>query len=59
LDPNDYRNYIKPFLDEEVSKGKHKVKYTIHIHRAMFNPELYELYKKYELAVHKKERPED
>ena len=33
-----------------------KIKYTIHIHRAMFTEELFEVYKRYELAVHKKER---
>jgi len=31
----------------------------MHLHRAMFTDELYQLYKKYELAVHKKERPPD
>lgn len=31
-------------------------KYTIHLHRAMYTDELFDLYKRYELAVHKKER---
>ena len=41
----------------EVELGHvEKVKYTIQIHRAMFTDEFFALYKRYELAVHKKER---
>ena len=40
---------------EFVPAPKHK--YTIHLHRAVFTEELYALYKRYELHVHKKERP--
>lgn len=35
-----------------------KVKYTIHITRAVFSEETFELYKKYEKAVHDKDREE-
>lgn len=60
-DPNDWRNYIVPFEDYlekdiHVSKEPPKHKYTIHLHRAMFTEEIFEVYKRYELAVHKKER---
>ena len=37
-----------------VAEPKHK--YTIHLHRAMFTDELFDIYKRYELAVHEKER---
>lgn len=33
--------------------------YTIELHKAMFTEELYELYDKYEKAIHKKERDRD
>ena len=33
--------------------------YTIEFHRALYTEELYDLYSKYELAVHKKERSRD
>ena len=33
-----------------------KHNYTIEIHKAMFTEELYDLYKRYEIAVHKKDR---
>lgn len=36
-----------------------KHKYEITIHRALFTEELFELYNKYEIAVHKKERDRD
>jgi arginyl-tRNA--protein-N-Asp/Glu arginylyltransferase len=36
-----------------------KIKYTIEIHKAIFTEEFFEVYKKYELAVHKKERTPD
>ena len=39
-----------------ASKGAPAHNYTIHLHRAMFTDELFDLYKRYELAVHKKER---
>jgi arginyl-tRNA--protein-N-Asp/Glu arginylyltransferase len=38
-------------------KPKHV--YTIELHRAMFTEELYELYIRYEKAVHKKDRERD
>ena len=52
-DPNIYMNYIEPLLPEvEKIKGGNKVKYTIHFHRPVFNEELFELYKKYHLAIY-------
>ena len=52
--PNDYLNYIEPILPEE--KEPSKIRYTLHLHRAMYTDEFFDLYKRYELAVHKKER---
>ena len=46
--PNDYINYITPFIPEEYPV-KQKIKYTIEIHRAVFTEEVFELYQKYEL----------
>ena len=40
-----------------MSEPKHL--YTIELHRAVFTEELYSVYRKYELAVHKKERDRD
>lgn len=60
LEQNDWRNYVVQFPDyqdkEQSSSQPPKHKYTIHLHRAMFTEELFEMYKRYELAVHKKER---
>jgi arginyl-tRNA--protein-N-Asp/Glu arginylyltransferase len=53
-DPNNFSHYIEPILPEET--GPQKIKYTIHIHRAMYTDEFFDLYKRYELAVHGKER---
>ena len=58
LAPNDYKNYIKPFLKEEIGCND-KIKYTIELHKAIFTEEFFEVYKKYELAVHNKERIPD
>ena len=60
-DPNYYTNYGVPYEDYQDAffksfKGKPKHKYTMEIHRAMYNDEMFELYKRYELAVHNKER---
>ena len=62
-DPNYYKNYIEPFPDyqdsnlaSQLASEPPKHKYTIHLHRAVFTDEVFELYKRYELAVHKKER---
>ena len=58
-DPNDYRNYLDQFADyQEKDKFADPPvhKYTISIHRAVFNEEFFEVYKKFELAVHKKEQ---
>lgn len=40
-----------------ISKPKHL--YQIEIHKALYTEELYELYRRYELAVHKKERDKE
>lgn len=59
-DPNFYKHYVDQFdygdtNREFVPVPKHK--YTIHLHRAVFTEELYQLYKRYEMHVHKKDRP--
>ena len=60
-DPNFYKHYVDQFEEygdvnrDFVPVPQHK--YTIHLHRAMFTEELYEVYKKYEKHVHKKDRP--
>ena len=58
-EPNYFRNYLDMFDGYEVPndvdpQGAHK--YTISFHRAMFTEEFFEVYKKYEMHVHKKER---
>ena len=57
---NFYMNYIDPFLPEEVPTKPQKINYTISIHRAMFTDEIYDLYSRYEKAVHDREtKPDD
>ena len=46
----------KDYQDVLKSNEPPRHKYTIHLHRAMYTDELYELYKRYEMHVHKKER---
>ena len=62
-DPNHYMHYIQPMLPEcEVPNPEEpqKIKYTIHIHRAMYTEEIFDLYKRYEIQVHGREtKPED
>ena len=48
-------NYILPFLPEIEKPKNQKVKYTIEIHRALYTEELFELYQKYEKAVHNRD----
>ena len=61
-EPNDWRNYVEQFPDYQPRQPSSQAniapvhKYTIHIHRAMFTEELFDLYKRYEKAVHKKVR---
>ena len=58
-EPNDWRNYGVQFPDyQDVLKSSEppRHKYTIHLHRAMYTDELFELYQRYEMHVHKKER---
>lgn len=53
-DPNDYRHYIKP-LDYSIEEsGQPKHRYTIHIQKAVFSDEVFNLYLRYEAAVHGK-----
>lgn len=54
--PNDYKNYIDAFYPDIETSKPNKVKYTLHIQRAVFTDEAFELYKRYELAVHHKDR---
>jgi hypothetical protein len=42
--------------DVETPKTPNKVKYTLHFTKTVYTEELCELYKRYELAVHKKEK---
>lgn len=58
-DPNYYKHYVDQFdygdnNKDRISVPKHK--YTIHLHRAVFTDEFFELYKRYEKHVHKKDR---
>lgn len=59
-DKNFYKHYVKQFdygdtkVTEENKKPVHK--YTIEIHRAVYTDEFWDVYHKYELAIHKKER---
>ena len=55
---NDWRNYVIEFTEYQVPRLKSppKHRYTIHLHRAVYTEELFEVYKRYELAVHGKER---
>jgi arginyl-tRNA--protein-N-Asp/Glu arginylyltransferase len=53
-DPNHFSHYIVPDLPEELAPQK--IKYTIHLHRAMYTEEFFEIYKRYEMHVHGKER---
>ena len=60
-DPNCYRNYgisFEDYQDEGIKnfKGKPAHKYTIEIHRAMYGEEMFQLYLRYEKAVHKRDR---
>ena len=53
---NDYTSYFEPLLPEvEIPQAEPLIKYTVHIHKAMFTDELFELYKKYEKAVHNRD----
>lgn len=60
-DPKFYVHYIKPLLPEvEIPQARQKIKYEVSIHRAVFTDEIFDIYKRYELAVHKREvKPED
>lgn len=49
-----FDDYLKEFSNYKGSQPKHK--YTISLHRAVFTEELFDLYKRYEKAVHGKDR---
>jgi arginyl-tRNA--protein-N-Asp/Glu arginylyltransferase len=54
----DWKDYLEAHVEyKPVSEPKHC--YEISLHRALYTDELYEVYKKYEMAVHKKERDKD
>jgi arginyl-tRNA--protein-N-Asp/Glu arginylyltransferase len=57
-DPNNFRNYLDQYDGYEVvgadPQGAHK--YTISLHKAIYTQEFFEVYKRYEQKVHKKER---
>jgi hypothetical protein len=58
-DPNYYKHYVDQFDcygDNEVPTQEPKHKYTIDISRAVFTEELFDLYKRYEKHVHKRDR---
>jgi hypothetical protein len=48
-------NYIEPFLAEEKPSGFQIVRYSIELHKGIFTDELFELYQKYEKAVHERD----
>ena len=53
---NCYTKYIEPFLPEvELPRTQPKIRYTIHLHRAVYTDEIFSLYQKYEKAVHKRD----
>jgi len=56
-----YSPYFKEFADYgKEYKGKQPIhKYTVEIHRAMYTEEVFDVYYRYELAIHKKERTPD
>jgi arginyl-tRNA--protein-N-Asp/Glu arginylyltransferase len=51
-------NYIEPLIPEET-QGPHIHKYTIHITNAVWSKEAADLYLKYEMVVHRKNRDSD
>jgi len=54
---NYFKNYVKEFKDHGLAAGEKPAHvYTIEIHKAMFNEEMYQVYHKYEMAIHKKDR---
>ena len=58
--PNYYANYIIPVIkDYDIPNHKPAHVYSLEFHRPLINDEIFEVYKKYELAVHKKEREKD
>lgn len=53
-----FQAYLDPHIPYvPVAEPKHH--YTIELHRAVFTEELFEVYQKYEKAVHKKDRDAD
>ena len=53
-----FKEYLQPHNEyKPVSEPKHC--YTIELHHALYTDELYDVYKRYEMAVHKKERDKD
>ena len=54
----DWKDYLEAHIEyKPVSNPKHC--YEIELHRALYTDELYDVYKRYEMAVHKKERDKD
>jgi hypothetical protein len=51
---NHFSHYFEPMVAEE--SGPQKILYTVSIHRSICTDEFFDLYKRYELAVHGKER---
>lgn len=58
-DLNCYKHYVEQFPEYGVTNQIPKHQYTIHLHRAVYNDELYEVYRKYEKHVHDRHRTTD
>lgn len=55
---NHFENYLLQYNPAPtIANPAHT--YTIEIHHAMYTEELFELYKKYEKAIHKRDRDSD
>ena len=52
-------NYIKPLKEYDIPNHKPAHVYTIEIRRAVGTDELYDMYVRWEKAVHKKDRDRD
>lgn len=58
--PNHFKNYFLEYNSHDPPQNTIPIHdYTVSIHNAIFTNELYEVYKKYEKAVHKRDREED